>query len=318
MADYLHNHRNFEDLLLILEAETGIIPALIEKDYWIMHVLYGLKKAGFSFELKGGTSLSKGLGIIYRFSENIDIRISPPAELKVNETSKKKNGITSRFAFYDWLAKEIRIDGILKSERDHEFDSANGMSGGIRLYYETVTDIVPGLKPGILLEAGFDQVTPNSPVNISSWALEKARQNAAISLIDNTARNIPCYDPRYTFVEKLQTIITKFRQESADGIERKNYMRQYYDVYCLLGLKEVQEFLGTEPYMIHKARRFPKIDLAADISQNEAFLLTSDAQRLNFIERYRSTASLYYKGQPDFEEILERIQTWLPSCGGGC
>ena len=32
-----------------------------------------------TFELKGGTSLSKGFQIIDRFSEDIDIRIEPPA-----------------------------------------------------------------------------------------------------------------------------------------------------------------------------------------------------------------------------------------------
>ena len=71
--DYLHNHKEFANLLSILETETGIIPQLIEKDYWIMHVLYGLKQKGFEFELKGGTSLSKGYKIIDRFSEDIDI-----------------------------------------------------------------------------------------------------------------------------------------------------------------------------------------------------------------------------------------------------
>jgi predicted nucleotidyltransferase component of viral defense system len=65
---YLHQHKDFPDLLRILEQETGIQAALVEKDYWIMHVLYGLKKQGFDFELKGGTSLSKGYSIIDRFS----------------------------------------------------------------------------------------------------------------------------------------------------------------------------------------------------------------------------------------------------------
>lgn len=76
--DYLHNHKDFADLLRILEEENQILAGLIEKDYWIMHVLYGLKKQGFNFELKGGTSLSKGYKIIHRFSEDIDIHIKPP------------------------------------------------------------------------------------------------------------------------------------------------------------------------------------------------------------------------------------------------
>ena len=58
--DYLHNHKHFPELLRILEEQKGIQAGLIEKDYWIMHVLHGLKSQGFDFELKGGTSLSKG------------------------------------------------------------------------------------------------------------------------------------------------------------------------------------------------------------------------------------------------------------------
>ena len=85
---YLHNHKDFPDLLRILEEETGILPGLIEKDYWIMHVLHGLKQQGFNFELKGGTSLSKGYKIIDRFSEDIDIHITPPAALGVEENKR--------------------------------------------------------------------------------------------------------------------------------------------------------------------------------------------------------------------------------------
>lgn len=56
---------------------------VVEKDYWIMHGLWGLQAQGFVFELKGGTSLSKGFGVIHRFSEDIDIRIEPPADMDV-------------------------------------------------------------------------------------------------------------------------------------------------------------------------------------------------------------------------------------------
>ena len=72
-ADYLHNHPQFADLIRIVAQERAIAPGLIEKDHWIMHCLYGLQQLGFKFELKGGTSLSKGFQIINRFSEDIDI-----------------------------------------------------------------------------------------------------------------------------------------------------------------------------------------------------------------------------------------------------
>lgn len=89
--DYLHNHPDFPELIRIVAEEKGIDPSLVEKDYWIIHCLYGLQKLIIKFELKGGTSLSKGHEIIGRFSEDIDIRIEPPAERQVatqpNQTS---------------------------------------------------------------------------------------------------------------------------------------------------------------------------------------------------------------------------------------
>ncbi|MBX9621550.1 MAG: nucleotidyl transferase AbiEii/AbiGii toxin family protein [Alphaproteobacteria bacterium] len=68
--NYLHNHPDFSELIRIVGEERSIDPALIEKDYWIMHCLFGLQQTGMTFELKGGTSLSKGYGIIHRFSED--------------------------------------------------------------------------------------------------------------------------------------------------------------------------------------------------------------------------------------------------------
>src|SRR4051812_30944570 len=105
--DYLHKHKDFPELLNIIADEMGIIPQLVEKDYWIMHVLYGLTQGGFKFELKGGTSLSKGYNIIDRFSEDIDIHIKPSTELQVETNPKKaKPGhVQSRKDYYGWLSK---------------------------------------------------------------------------------------------------------------------------------------------------------------------------------------------------------------------
>jgi predicted nucleotidyltransferase component of viral defense system len=313
MSDYLHNHKDFAALLRIVGQELSIEPGLIEKDYWIMHVLYGLKQQGYEFELKGGTSLSKGYGIIHRFSEDIDIHIKPPINLNIDENPKKEKpaNIEAKSHFYDGLAADIKIDGITDVKRDIAFDDIRYYrSGGIRLIYNSISEGIDGVKEGILLEAGFDAVTPNNNLSISSWAYDRAIEQG-VDIIDNQAKDIACYHPGYTFVEKLQTIATKFRQEQETGEQRQNLMRQYYDVYSLLENKQVQDFIATEEYQVHKTARFPKTDYNIPIAENEAFLLTDKELRNRFRQRYEKTATLYYKGQPNFNEMLTEIGKWV-------
>lgn len=309
-AIFLHEHDDFPELLRIIESETGILAGLVEKDYWIMHCLYGLKTQGYTFQLKGGTSLSKGYGIIRRFSEDLDIHIDPPKELEINENPNSSNSINiqRKKEYYDFLAREIDIPGIVEIERDTIFDDERRYnSGGIRLYYQQETQPIDGVKQGILLEAGYDNVTPNKPITISSWAYEKAKEIPGIELIDNRAKDILCYDYRYTFVEKLQTITTKFRKEMTTGIVATNYLRQYYDVYCLLGDPETIAFIGTPEYLQHKKKRFPTEDFNIPAAENEAFLLTDEELREKFKIRYEGTKALYYNGQPPFQQLLQRI-----------
>ncbi len=309
MPNCLHEHKDFHSLLRILEKEMGILAGLIEKDYWIMHVLHALKKQGFLFVMKGGTSLSKGYGIIDRFSEDIDIQIYPPENLGVvsDPGNKSKEAILSRKKYYDWLAEQIKIEDITSVVRDTSFDNVKTYnSGGIRLLYESVADKVQGAKVGILLEVGFDTVTPNSNLTIGSWAFDRA-VNAGISIEDNRAIDVACYHPGYTFVEKLQTIITKFRVEKEKGLEKPNLMRQYYDIYSLLNHPIVQKFIGTDEYKAHKEARFLGKDKGVNIAENEAFHLRDPAVRKKFEARYKATKDLYYKGQPPFDDLLKRI-----------
>ena len=42
MPDFLHNHKDFEALLRIVAEVRNILPGLVEKDYWLMHSLFGL------------------------------------------------------------------------------------------------------------------------------------------------------------------------------------------------------------------------------------------------------------------------------------
>jgi hypothetical protein len=307
--DYLHNHPQFSDLLRIVAQERSIAPALVEKDYWIMHCLYGLQRLGMTFVLKGGTSLSKGFQVIDRFSEDIDILIEPPAdrEVKTGRNQTKAAHAKSREDFYDWLAATIRIDGIEDAKRDKAFDNKDFFSGGIRLFYKSVAEPIAGLKDGVLLEAGFDDVTPNSAKDISSWAYDHATRTVDIS--DNRAKNVACYDPRYTFVEKLQTVSTKFRRQQESGGSPVDFMRHYYDVYKLLQRADVQAFIGTEAYKAHKVKRFRQGD-NLDIAANQAFILADPATRKLYDRAFAESGALYYRDKPTFEQILKTIGAW--------
>ena len=57
--------------------------------------------------------------------------------------------------------------------------------------------------------------------------------------------------------------------------------------------------------------RFPPKDYDIPIANNEAFLLNNPELRKRFTERYKKTAALYYKGQPNFNDIHSEISKWV-------
>jgi hypothetical protein len=315
MLDFIHNDPEFKELLSIVSSQKGIDITLVEKDYWIMHSLYSLQQQGIEFELKGGTSLSKGYGLIHRFSEDIDIHIRTNFGLPTEGNDDKPHVRAARKEFYDVLANTLKIDGITDVVRDYEFDDKEKFrSGGIRLYYQSHTPTIQGLKDGILLEAGFDTVTPNMTRDISSWIWEYLVSiNSSDNYLNNSAKGVQCYHPGYTLVEKLQTIVRKHRRKDTPGAsDDRNFMRQYYDIYCLLGNSEIQEFLGTVEYLKHKSARIKGLDSLIPLNEHPALLLHDSATRESFKRRYAATSKLYYNGQPDFEEILARIAMHSP------
>ncbi len=305
---FLHEREDFKALVeTVADSEKINDPALVEKDYWIMHTVFGLKQLGLTFELKGGTSLSKGFGIIQRFSEDIDIRIEPFDGLQVdtNPAHERPKQVESRRQFFDKLRDKIKIPGVIAVERETAYDDASLRNAGLRLRYETKFGPIQGLKDGILLEVGFDQTTPNTAVTISSWVLQFADKRQ-LKYTDNRALEIPCYNPEYTFVEKVQAVVRKYGQFKGTGKLPTNFLRHYYDIHQLLDVEAVQKFIGSPEYAEHKTKRFKSLD--QDVAKSGAFIIENDKIRKQFEGEYAKTASLYYRGQIAFDALLARIQ----------
>jgi hypothetical protein len=83
-----------ERRLYIEQAATrrNVSPVILEKDFWVCWLLGILFESEFADSLvfKGGTSLSKVFGVIERFSEDIDLSLSP-AFLQLPEAGTSRN-----------------------------------------------------------------------------------------------------------------------------------------------------------------------------------------------------------------------------------
>ncbi len=304
---FLHQHPDFKDICEVARERYKASIQIVEKDYWVMHAIWSLANSGYKFELKGGTSLSKGWKLISRFSEDVDIHIHPPKDLKVysGRNHDKASHKESRSQFYNWLVDNLKIDGALSITRDLAWEDHDIRNCGIAIEYPSVFDKSSIIKPHILLEVGFAQVEPNEMLSISSWVNDIA-ESAQLDVVDNRAKNIKCYLPEYTFVEKLSAISKKFKQQQENKILPQNFIRHYYDVYQLLGTDRIQKFIGTKEYFEHKEKMFKD---AAEIFLNndQAFLLEDLETRKLYEQTYINKEGLYYSERPTFEEILARI-----------
>jgi len=124
---FVHEDREFQDLLGIVSRETGIAAALVEKDYWVTHTLWALHQTGLEIWFKGGTSLSKGFKLIQRFSEDLDLMILRGTVRDLPEvtnwTSTNKGPTRQRAAFYEALTG-VLVDPDVRMSRARSVHSS--------------------------------------------------------------------------------------------------------------------------------------------------------------------------------------------------
>ena len=309
---FLHQHPEFSRHLRRVSQQLDIRPEMVEKDYWIMHCLYCLQLAGYDFRMKGGTTLSKGRGIIFRFSEDIDVHMTPPLSLELGTGNDHLTAANCkrRREYLDVLAAEIQIDGV-KVSRDMYFDDKPlYRHGGIRLDYRTKFGFrSEALQQGVLLEVGFEGAAPNEPLTISSWVYDSACA-AGLNIIDNRAVDVLCYLPEYTLADKLNAITNKYLKYKETGKLPGFYMRHYYDVYCLLKVEEVLAFTHTQEFISYRKQIASHISHDIPCAKNEALLLSNPDDLATFTTEYKLKESMYYQGQPDFEQVIAAIRKW--------
>ncbi len=233
---FVHDHPEFGALLSIVSERQRVAAALAEKDYWVTHTLWALGEAGLRLRFKGGTSLSKGFGLIQRFSEDLDVKIEAPDLPDVTSwTSEGVRAIREREAFFRALEKRIRVPGAevveLPGLRLHAWRGAV-----FAVHYPgRASDPLPeGIRPFIQLEVGSARVTPGENRPISSWIhdyLAEALPDVAAGLIENRPPAVHCVRPEVTLLEKAEAICRRF---SRDPFEPAGFIRHYEDAARIL------------------------------------------------------------------------------------
>jgi hypothetical protein len=217
----------------------GISPTAVEKDYWVTQVLRTLAhEFAEDFVFKGGTSLSKGYGILERFSDDLDILIL---------RGDRSKGATDR------LMKSMgqAAAAIAQGQADRYGGSETGVHRAYRVSYPATyrpTDVV---ATSVLLEMGVrGGPNPHEQVPIGSLLGDVLEAiGADLDKYDDLRPfGVAVLHPGRTLLEKLYGIHTLARQLVANTLNagklRRNG-RHFYDVYQLVDRAQVEQIMAS-------------------------------------------------------------------------
>ena len=242
--------RSSQDRRDVFETAAGRLDTLasyVEKDFWVCIVLdalfNGRPKDHPRVLFKGGTSLSKGFGLIRRFSEDIDVVVSRE-DLGFGEERDptRIDGLSNRqrrtlFEDLRSACSEYICGGLADSlgsifgERarvvqDVDDDSQQTLLIEYpSLFSASETDYV---QPRVKLECGARSAIAPS-VAVSAGAYVEDEVPKLISAVDD----IHMIVPERTFLEKLlilHGVYCGYRDEGRLPADRHRISRHYYDV----------------------------------------------------------------------------------------
>lgn len=310
MADskLLHKDADFQQLIAITAERIGASEGIVEKDYYVTEILRSLAGTrGLTFLFKGGTSLSKGYGLIRRFSEDVDILI-------LNAMGKKP-GQSVGTRLLKSAEQAACIEGVTLDPQ-HE-DSFSGKIPPKRVsilnYPRAKED--NGILPYIKLEMSIHSGSfPSDEKSITSLVAQQIMAQAAdlVNEFSNvSAFNVKCLDPLRTFAEKVNALVAAYRK--GETVVR---MRHYYDLFYLLGMPSLADRLNADEHkeiktsIIAVDKELGQFDSAHNYEQpgtSEAF--DPPQALLGELKRANEKASIFYGERPNFVGMMDRIKS---------
>lgn len=305
------NEENFINAIRATAQHLGMREVYIEKDYWVTLVLKRLSLSGFNKTaiFKGGTSLSKALNCIERFSEDIDLAVITDG-LTNNQIKKLISNIQKTIT---QDIPEIKIEGV--TSKGSKF----------RKTAHQYNKVIEGFDFGqatdkLLLEINsFANPTPNSLCSIESYIaifLTQTNKQELVKRYELEPFEVSVLTINRTLVEKIMGLIRScYHENPIDQLQKK--IRHFYDIERILTIDTSLDFLNSADFffMIEKV----KIDDAANSQFNGDWLQNPLSDSLLFKdlngvwsqleETYRSEFKTLVFGElPDSRAIMKSLE----------
>lgn len=283
---------------------------------------------------KGGTSLSKGYGLIERFSEDIDITVfredigqaATVEELEALSGKKRKirlDEIRTACQAYingslfpelnDRLVTVLSKAGISDEQARLEPDADDHDGQSLLLWYPSVT--ARGneyVRRAIKIESGAKSaLDPHSPIIIKPYVDDQ------LSDLDLSVPNVTTVDPRRTLWDKIVILhgLRRWwdhRRELKGGGQRVS--RHYYDVFRLLQSQAGQEAIDdrelAEDCVRHAQMFFNRPDFDLSEALPGTFTLSPHKGMVDDLEAdYEAMSGMIFGDVPPVLDVLSSIAT---------
>lgn len=309
-------------------ARNGLSPVIIEKDFWVCWTLSILFRSSFADHLvfKGGTSLSKVFHAIDRFSEDIDLSLSPEF-LQLPAPGKSRNQankwmVTAEAACVDVVRDSMRPELARQMESDMH-GASDSFSGDERLVFEvdpqshspvllfyyptTLPAGVDYLKRSVKLEFGsLTEQRPTGRHSVSPWLADEFAE-----LLDDWRCEVVALEIERTFWEKA-TILHAECHRPDDKLTPDRFSRHYADTVALAQHPQGQRAIALDDVRARvvdwKSRFFGSAWARYELAVPGSFRLVPSASRVEALRRdYREMRDMYLNEPPSFDEILSQL-----------
>jgi hypothetical protein len=311
---FVHEDREFQNLLGIVARDTGIAAALVEKDYWVTHTLWALRETRLEIWFKGGTSLSKGFKLIERFSEDVDLMILHGAVRELPEvtnwTSTNKGPTRQRAAFYEALADVLAVPDVRVARDVERIDRQARHADYLGRYPGGLLDqLGPAMSPFIRLEVGRARVVPHVERPLSSFVHDYLATNGMLAdFKDNRPVAVRCVHPLVTLLEKLDAMARRYGREEIDA---DAFVRHYEDAAQIVrAAKELPDAGMTAAELAQDMLR--EADIGVVPTPDEPALRLADREKRAAVElAYRKIAPMFWGPRIPLDEACAVIRGWL-------